>query len=261
MPPCATSERGPYLKVDSHFHFFEQEFDRLMVDRHQLLDNAVWWSLTSYHRQHAEVRGRAACYRRDASPFAAMESLDEEAWRDLTTLVGHERTCVLFCADIPTVLPGGWDLRERGEGRQMIIDRDRLTAVKPVALRLLTADDAPQMLELAAITRPGPFRSATVELGRYYGHFQGERLVAMAGERLHLDGFTEVSAVCTHPDVQGQGLASALSYHVASGILEEGRRPFLHVAASNERARRVYEALGFRQRRLVDFALVQSPSQ
>ena len=104
-----------------------------MVDRHQLLDNAVWWSLTSYHREHAEVRGHAARYRRDASPFAAMESLDEEAWRDLTTLVGHERTCVLFCADIPTVLPRGWDLRERGEGRQMVIDGDRLTAVKPVA--------------------------------------------------------------------------------------------------------------------------------
>jgi predicted GNAT family acetyltransferase len=112
---------------------------------------------------------------------------------------------------------------------------------------------------LVEITQPGPFRPATVQLGRYYGHFEGDRLVAMAGERLRRHGFTEVSAVCTHPDFQRQGLASALTHRVASTIFEEGRHPFLHVAASNERALRVYEDLGFRQRRLVDFALVQSP--
>jgi len=188
-----------------------------------------------------------------------MESFGEEPWRDLADLVGPESTCVLFCADLPTVLPAGWKVVERGEGRQMIIDPDQLVAVKPVTSRLLVAADVPQMLELVEVTRPGPFRAATVELGRYYGHFEDARLVAMAGERLQLDGFTEVSAVCTHPDVRGQGLASGLSHHVASGILQEGRRPFLHVAATNDRARRVYEALGFRQRRLVDFALVRSP--
>jgi predicted GNAT family acetyltransferase len=183
----------------------------------------------------------------------------EESWDDLAHPVGHARLCVLFCADIPTDLPTGWTLKERGEGRQMIVDRDQLKAVEPVASRLLTPHDVPQMLELAEITRPGPFRSATVALGRYYGHFKRERLVAMAGERLHLNRFTEVSAVCTHPDVQGQGLASALTHHVASTIFQECHQPFLHVAASNERARRVYEDLGFRERRLVDFAFLESP--
>jgi ribosomal protein S18 acetylase RimI-like enzyme len=230
-----------------------------MVDRHQSLDNAVWWSLRSRHLPQSEFRGRAGRFRPDASPFAALESFDEGSWRDLADLVGHGHTCVLFCADLPTVLPAEWTVRGRGEGRQMILDRDRLPGVEPVATRLLTAADVPQMLELVEVTRPGPFRSATIELGRYFGHFKADRLVAMAGERLHPPGFTEVSAVCTHPDFEGQGLASALSHHVASGILEEGRQAFLHVAASNERARRVYEALGFRQRRLVDFALLESP--
>jgi ribosomal protein S18 acetylase RimI-like enzyme len=229
------------------------------VDRHQSLDNAVWWSLTAHHRRHAQIHGRAGRYHRDVSPFAAMEDLDEESWVDLAHLVGHARLCLLFRADIPTDLPTGWTLKERGEGRQMIVDRDQLKAVEPVMSRLLTADDVPQILELVEITRPGPFRSATVELGRYYGHFERERLVAMAGERLHLNGFTEVSAVCTHPDVQGQGLASALTHHVASTIFQEGHQPFLHVAASNEKARRVYEDLGFRERRLVDFAVLESP--
>jgi ribosomal protein S18 acetylase RimI-like enzyme len=230
-----------------------------MMERHQSLDNAVWWSLTTHHRRHAEIHGRAGRYHHDVSPFAAMAGFDEESWGDLAHLIGHAYFCVLFCADIPSDLPTGWTLRERGEGRQMVVDRGRLKAAEPIASRLLTPDDVPQMLELVEITRPGPFQPGTVELGRYYGHFQGERLVAMAGERLHLSGFTEISAVCTHPDVQGQGLASALTHHVASVILGEGRQPFLHVAASNERARRVYEDLGFRQRRLVDFALLESP--
>ena len=174
-----------------------------------------------------------------------MEGFDEESWGDLVNLVGHAHLCVLFCADIPTDLPTGWTLKERGEGRQMIVDPYQLKAVEPVVSRLLTPVDIPQMLDLVEITRPGPFRSATVRLGRYYGHFKRERLVAMAGERLHLNGFTEVSAVCTHPDVQGQGLASALTHHVASTISEVGHQPFLHGATSNERARRVYENMDF----------------
>lgn len=188
-----------------------------------------------------------------------MEDFDEESWGDLALLVGPARLCVLFRADIPTDLPRGWSVRERGEGRQMLVERDQLTAVAPVPARRLTTADVPQMLQLVELTQPGPFRPATVQLGRYYGHFEGQRLVAMAGERLHLDRFREISAVCTHPEFQGQGLASALTHQLASTLFEEGAQPFLHVSVSNEKARRVYEDLGFRQRRLVDFALIESP--
>ena len=141
----------------------------------------------------------------------------------------------------------------------MLVDPEKLKESETVEARRLTEDDVPQMLELVRITQPGPFRPATISLGRYFGHFRDRQLVAMAGERLRPDGFAEVSAVCTHPDAQGQGLASALTHLVASGIIEEGRQPFLHVAESNEKARRIYDALGFRQRRLVEFALVNTP--
>ena len=79
------------------------------------------------------------------------------------------------------------------------------------------------MLDLIARTEPGPFRPRTIEMGSYYGHFEGTDLVSMAGERLGFDGYTEISAVCTHPDVQGRGFGSALTHHVASEILGAGR--------------------------------------
>jgi predicted GNAT family acetyltransferase len=81
----------------------------------------------------------------------------------------------------------------------------------------------------------------------------------MAGERLHLDGHTEISAVCTHPDARDRGLAASLTRRVATAVLERDEIPFLHVAEGNESAGRVYERLGFRVRRTVEFALVQSP--
>jgi ribosomal protein S18 acetylase RimI-like enzyme len=232
---------------------------RTMTTQERLLDNAVWWSLRSDHQHLAETNDRAIRYRTDVAPFAAVESFDEDSWNDLGALIGAASTCVLFGADIPGELPPGWSLKARGTGRQMLVDPGELETSDPIEARRLTTDDVPQMLELVRITQPGPFRPGTVAMGNYFGHFRDGHLVAMAGERLRPDGFIEVSAVCTHPDAQRQGLASALTNRVARGIIEIGRQPFLHVAESNERALRVYEALGFRQRRLVEFVLVNTP--
>ena len=98
-------------------------------------------------------------------------------------------------------------------------------------------------------------------MGRYHGSFEGDRLVAMAGERAHLPGHTEISAVCTHPEARGRGLAAGLTHTVAAGILERGEQPFLHVSDTNHGARRVYERLGFTERTTVEFALVRPLSR
>jgi len=112
--------------------------------------------------------------------------------------------------------------------------------------------DAPEMLELATLTRPGPFLANTHKLGRFIGLRKGGRLAAMAGERLHVDGYREVSAVCTHPDFRGRGYAGLLSRIVANRIKSEGETPFLHAYADNTPAIRLYESLGFRiERELV----------
>jgi ribosomal protein S18 acetylase RimI-like enzyme len=223
------------------------------------LDNAVWWALESRHRALAVARGRARAYHGDVSVFAAVDTFDPASWADLGQVLGASGSAALFRGDIPSDLPSGWAAVGRIRCPQMVLETDALTAVVPVPVRRLTPDDVPLMLDLIARTEPGPFRPRTIELGSYYGHFEGADLVAMAGERLGFDGYTEVSAVCTHPDVQGRGFGSALTHRVAAEILARGERPFLHVAEANTGARRVYEKLGFVQRRFVEAVLVKAP--
>jgi predicted GNAT family acetyltransferase len=224
------------------------------------LDNAVWWSLGSRHRGLARTYGRARSYHSAISVFSAVDTFDTASWSDLADLVGPSRVCTLFRDRVPTDLPPGWVDVGRRRARQMVVHREALTAAEGVPFRRLVADDVPRMVDLVACTEPGPFCPGTIEMGLYYGHFDGERLLSMAGERLSAGGYTEISAVCTHPDARGRGLASALTHHVAKGIAERGEVPFLHVAASNDGARRVYEKLGFAQRRVIEIALLRTPA-
>jgi predicted GNAT family acetyltransferase len=124
---------------------------------------------------------------------------------------------------------------------------------------VLTTDDVPEILDLVGRTQPGPFRKRTIEVGRYLGIRRDGGLVAMAGERLRVPGFTEISAICTDPAYQGQGLAARLTRAVAAGIRAEGDLPFLAVVATNTRAIRLYEHLGFTRRADVTFAGFRTP--
>jgi GNAT superfamily N-acetyltransferase len=229
----------------------------LPANETHMLDNAAWWSLGARHQDIGEAIGRARRYRRDVSVFSAVDDFDEESWADLAELVGTGGTCTVFRGDIPEQVPSGWIQKIRGQGRQMTVGVAGLGDVEPVPIRRLTEHDVTQMLELVTETKPGPFLPGTIALGTYVGHFEGGRLIAMAGERFHPEGFTEISAVCTHPDARGRGLASALTHLVATEILARNEQPFLHVAETNDGARRVYEGLGFEQRRLVDLAVLQ----
>ena len=222
------------------------------------LDNAVWWALGDRQRHLARTHGRARAYREEVSVFAAVDSFDDGSWADLAALVGPGGTGALSRSSVPDPLPAGWTEELRGRGRQMVLGREPMVD-DDVAIRRLEEHDVPGMLELVAATRPGPFGPRTVETGRYWGHVEDGRLLAMAGERLALDGWTEISAVCTAPEARGRGLASALTGHVAAAILERGGTPFLHVAVSNEPARRLYDHLGFTERRLIEFVVLSPP--
>jgi predicted GNAT family acetyltransferase len=129
-----------------------------------------------------------------------------------------------------------------------------MTGVPDPDAVVLTETDVPEMLELVSRAKPGPFGKRTVELGRYLGIRHEGKLVAMAGERFRLPGWTEVSAVCTDPEFRGQGLGARLTMAVAAGILEHGDLPFLHVTADNAAAIRLYERLGFQVSHPVVFA-------
>jgi ribosomal protein S18 acetylase RimI-like enzyme len=221
-----------------------------------LLDNAVWHSLAGAHQQFAERGGLAARYDPDVSVFGGIGDDSDAAWRDLGRVVGPSGVAVLFRAEIPA-LPKAWTRLDGGRGHQMVLRE--LAPVDEPDVRPLGSADVGEMLALVELTRPGPFAVRTVELGGYVGAFDGARLVAMAGRRLAPPGFREISAVCTHPDFRGRGLAAGLTAHVARGILERGERPFLHHASDNDAARRVYEALGFEFRRQVVFEALGAP--
>ena len=227
------------------------------------LDNAVWQALATEHASWADVRGTARRYPSDVCVFHGVEVLDDRGWADLAGLVGPSAGLALFRASVPAA-PHGWTVHHRGHGNQLTVTPAALepsvATIDEPMLRRLTMSDVGEALALVELARPGPFAERTLEMGRYWGHFDADdHLLAMAGERLHLTGFTEISAVCTHPDARGRGLAAALTRHVARGILERGETPFLHVAADNDAALRVYERLGFRRRRTVEFAFVESP--
>jgi len=229
-----------------------------------VLDNAVWAALTTHHDSLATSHGRARRYPSDVSPFCAVESTDAAAWRDLASLVGPSGTAVLFRGQIGAI-PDGWTVEFSGGGQQMVLwpgdepDPETAGGPAPEGVRELGEQDADAMLELVRLTQPGPFERRTVVLGDYLGVVEDGQLVAMAGERLRLPGFTEISAVCTHPEVRGRGLASQLTWLLVERIVARGERPILHVTHDNP-ARRVYERLGFRVRRDVEFAVLRPPT-
>jgi predicted GNAT family acetyltransferase len=132
-------------------------------------------------------------------------------------------------------------------------------ALSPSAtMRRLGAADIPAMLELAKLTEPGPFRERTIELGGFFGIFEDQRLLAMAGQRMRVPGFVEVSAVCTHPDARGRGYAGIVMRNVMRDIWKAGQTAFLHVLSDNMSAIRVYEDLGFTTRRLLHLAVIKN---
>ncbi|OPG07523.1 GNAT family N-acetyltransferase [Microbispora sp. GKU 823] len=227
-----------------------------MSERH-LLDNPAWASLTGPHAHFAERYGNAARYPDDVSPFFALPDEPGPAdWSDLAALAGPGATVPVTGA--AAAVPDGWEVVSNGAGVQLVGD-DVVPAPDDEAVRLETAD-VPEMLDLVARTQPGPFRPRTIEMGTYLGIRRGGALVAMAGERLHPPGWTEISAVCTDPAFRRQGLASRLVLAVAAGIRARGETPFMHAAASNTTAIRVYEALGFRLRRRTAFVAVRVPA-
>ena len=216
------------------------------------LDNPVYAALSSAHARFAQVRGRARRYPVDVAPFLAVPSQPSaDDWHDAAGLVvPGTYTAVLHRGEVPQ----GWKGIQAFDGVQMI--GEHVTGVDCPEAISLGAADVPEMLELVAQTEPGPFLNRTVELGAYLGIRSDGALVAMAGERLRFDGWTEISGVCTSPTHRGRGLASQLVGALIAGIQLRSQRAFLHVLSTNTSAIRLYEELGFRTRRTATIAVM-----
>jgi ribosomal protein S18 acetylase RimI-like enzyme len=190
------------------------------------------------------------------APFLALPEVpNEQDWADVAALAGPAALVAL--AGDAVSPPDGWEIVVRGTGVQLV-DDGIAAAPDDDAIPLTTAD-VPDMLALIDRTRPGPFLPRTIELGTYLGIRRHGELVAMAGERLHPPGWTEISAVCTDSAYRGQGLATRLVHAIAHGIRQRGDIPFLHAAADNTNAIRLYESLGFRLHRTAIFQAARVP--
>jgi ribosomal protein S18 acetylase RimI-like enzyme len=204
-----------------------------------VLENPVWAALTGPQACFADASGDAARFHPDVAPLGALADPDSDpAWRDLATI-----TTEVWLTGPALTARAGWQQKWAGPGVQMV--GHGMTGTADPEAVVLGATDVPEILDLVSRAQPGPFGKRTVELGRYLGIRLDGRLVAMAGERLRLPGWTEVSAVCTDPAYRGRGLGARLTLAVAAGILERGDLPFLHAAADNTSAIRLYERLGF----------------
>lgn len=219
----------------------------LSTDTGRLLDNPVWSCLTTRHA-HLALGGQfARRYPADVSPIAGVPGLSHATITALEEVVAIGDDVGIPGPFVP-VLPDNWQTLYESRVTQMIRAASSLLPEGDVEISALGPGDVAEMLALVDLTRPGPFRPRTIELGRYIGVRERGRLVAMGGERMWVDHCREVSAVCTHPDAQGQGYARALAARVVNRMLRGGEIPFLHVEGQNRRAIDLYESLGFARR-------------
>jgi len=200
---------------------------------HQL-DRPIWHALSTRQSEFAEGDEHALRFQTDVEPFAATPDDTPESIAALGKLVPAQSYLLMLQAEASPCPPGA-KVELSAQGVQMVLDK----LVEPrghTHIEVLTDADTPEMIELATLTKPGPFLARTHALGTFWGVKENGRLIAMAGERMKLHGMTEVSGVCTHPDFRGRGLAALLSHHVATDILARGELPFLHAYAANAAA-------------------------
>lgn len=221
-----------------------------------LLDNPIWNSLRTRQASLALGGEQARRYPAAIGPLSGIVEETPACYDALRSLLASATDAVvLFLPHAPEPVCG-WKLLRSGPIYQMVRRTKTPLDVAIAAdlkLRALQKNDAPAMVELAELTEPGPFRLRTVELGTFYGVFHGERLMAMAGKRMHLPGHVEVSGVCTHPEARGRGYARLLMSLVLREIEDGGDTAFLHVLIDNP-AIRLYESLGFAIKRNFHFA-------
>jgi predicted GNAT family acetyltransferase len=224
------------------------------------LERPVWNTLATRHAAFSVGGERARRFAFDIGPLAGARDDAPESLAALAELVRTSGPIILLQAPA-IVLPPGLVATMTAPGVQMVLEQLARVADEP-RIEPLTVDDVPAMIALATLTKPGPFAARTNALGSFYGIKERGVLVAIAGERMKHDGYTEVSGVCTHPDARGRGFARRLSAHVARRISERGEVPYLHAFATNTAAISLYESLGFRVRRamhVMGVALAEQP--
>jgi len=211
------------------------------------LDAVVWNALTSQQRRFAVGDERARRFPAAIARFAALAGEAPASFDALRALIEPQQAVALVTPG-EIALPAEFSVLKHVTLLQMLWQGEPDPAPACEHVRLGEAD-VPDMVALAMATEPGPFEPRTIELGEYLGVRKAGKLAAMAGERMRLDGYTEISAVCVDPAFRGQGHAAGLMKLLIAGILARAETPFLHVLTSNHGAIALYRRLGFVERR------------
>jgi predicted GNAT family acetyltransferase len=221
-----------------------------------LLANPIWHSLSTLHSHLAKGNGLAKRYPEVIGPLAGISHQSTECWEALKDIVPPGDHCVLFLNE--RIHPeNGLKLVSQFPIEQMLCESPSTSPPNDVDIEKLGEEDVDEMMALAALTEPGPFRQHTIRLGGYVGIHDKGRLAAMAGQRTAIPGYREVSAVCTHPNYRGKGYAAALVCSVMNEIARRRELPYLHVRQDNVTAIRLYTRLGFRITRTLHCTIVK----
>jgi ribosomal protein S18 acetylase RimI-like enzyme len=218
----------------------------------QLLNNPVYHALLSGDAHLGSGTSAVKYFDEQVSPFAGFPEDHDKGFDELYNMVPADRR-ILYATRKQIKEPAGWQLKHEIKGLQFVFTGQPIATDYSLKLVPLETKHVEEMMALAKLTKPGPFDKRTIDFGHYYGIFDNDKLVAMTGQRLHVYNYTEVSAVCTHPDCLGKGFAAVLIQHQLNLICKSGQHPFLHVRGNNERAIALYERLGFIQNGPMNF--------
>ena len=218
------------------------------------LSNPIWNGLIGPHAHLGLVAGKVRRYRPEVAMFVSVEDPADPDMPGLLELLGEGSSG--FLTELPVAVPPGVEVTRIADVQQMIVAEWNPVPVTIDMMPLGEADDV-AMVELTAMTKPGPFFDKTRLMGNYRGLFDDGRLVAMSGERMRTPKFTEISAVCTHPDYRNRGYAKQFVSQGGNEIVADGKIPFLHTFADNAVAIATYEKLGFRRSRMMQFTVIR----
>jgi predicted GNAT family acetyltransferase len=215
-----------------------------------LFANPVWHALHTQHRHFALSAAGACRYPASVAPFAAVAEPTAAALQELHSLLGPGESVWIVAESYPRA--PGLCVAETLQCLQMVLPEDVAQSHPPVESVRLSAVDVPEMLALTDLAFPGFFRQRTIEMGAYYGVRLHGELIAMGGERLMLEGYPEISGVCSHPAHRGKGLGAGIIRQLVQNHRRDGLVSWLHVGAANARAIELYRRLGFKVVRTVE---------
>src|SRR5487761_1988966 len=221
-----------------------------------VLDNPIWHALISGNRNMSVGTELVKYFPKEIATFAGLKEVNQSSLKLLYDLISPERTVILITGE-SIEIPASWNIIYQSIILQMVSKNPKKPGLPHEEIVHLNKMHVPQMLALTTLTNPGPFFERTIEFGNYTGIFKSGELIAMAGQRLHVNQYVEISAVCTHPDHVGKGYGSMLIQHQARQIAQKGNIPFLHSRSDNDQAIRLYKALGFITRQEMYLNVIQ----